>query len=152
MLVFLFSLRVCRCMCVRVCLCCIVDLLLFFYTFFFPGQAPYTHWVQRHATLALLFAFYSWLGWQAWCHPGSAAVGECTLCLRHVQPCVVVTLPRWHQCKGRVRRGLVQRASNGVIKAAQQGSVAHAEMGGKRTGKVKGQWGMGRVQNGRCGV
>lgn len=33
--------------------------VFFFYTF--PGQAPYTHRVQRHATLALLFAFYSWL-------------------------------------------------------------------------------------------
>lgn len=32
-----------------------------FFLYTFPGQAPYTHLVQRHATLALLFAFYSWL-------------------------------------------------------------------------------------------
>ena len=36
-----------------------INQLIFFYAF--PGQAPYTHRVQRHATLALLFAFYSWL-------------------------------------------------------------------------------------------
>ena len=34
-------------------------IIYFFYAF--PRQAPYTHRVQRHATLALLFAFYSWL-------------------------------------------------------------------------------------------
>lgn len=37
---------------------------------------------------------------------------------------------------------LFQQASNGIIKAVQQGSVAHARMGGERVrpGKVRGQW------------
>lgn len=52
--------------------------------------------------------------------------------------------------------GLVQQASNGIIKAVQQGSVAHAEMGGEMGGSwdregqrlVEGL----QVSNGRCGV
>lgn len=64
-------------------MCVCVFVADFFCTFFFliPGEALYTHWVQRHAALALLFAFYSWLSWQAWCHPGSGAAGKCILIL-----------------------------------------------------------------------
>lgn len=57
---------------------------------------------------------------------------------------------------------MVQQASNGIIKAVQQGSVAHAEMGGRRRGErgMGGAWeregqrlveGV-QVSNGRCGV
>lgn len=114
----------------------------FFFTF--PGQAPYTHLVQRHATLALLIAFYSWLAGR---HDVIQAVLRLvSLCLHtrflshlllsfalhphsynhtvhHSRP-----LPRWHQSRGG-GLGLVQQASNGIVKAVQQGSVAHAEMG-----------------------
>lgn len=69
-----FSLCACVffCVCVSVCV-----LLIFFSALFIPGEALYTHWVQRHAALALLFAFYSWLSWQAWCHLGSGTAGKC---------------------------------------------------------------------------
>lgn len=105
----------------------------------------------------IAFCILQLVGWQAWCHPGSAAVGEFTnththpphfsphsfFCFRiytqttthhpytlaPAYPAGGVTLSRWHQSRGGVK-GLAQQASDGIKKAVQQGSAAHAEMGG----------------------
>lgn len=99
----------------------------FFYTFL--GQAPYTHRVQRHATLALLL--HSTVGWLAgimssrqcciwWVsaptlnthtHTGIFSLTLWVFCVTPIQPYIMcnlapaspgsATLPRWHQIRGR---------------------------------------------------
>lgn len=99
----------------------------FFYTFL--GQAPYTHRVQRHATLALLL--HSTVGWLAgimssrqccirWVsaptlnthtHTGIFSLTLRVLCVTPIQSYIMcnlapaspgsATLPRWHQIRGR---------------------------------------------------
>lgn len=123
----------------------------FFYTFSRAGTVHTLGTEACHTCIALcilqLVRLAGVMSSRQCCSWWVDPVSVLCVCLLHVQPCIIITLPRWHRCKGRVE-GLVQQASNGIIKAVQQGSVAHAEMGGKwtGTGKVKGQWSMGGVQ------
>lgn len=115
----------------------------------------------------IAFCILQLVGWQAQCHPGSAAVGESILCLhQHIFSLTFCLLHRIHthtailyirhaSCLDDIRVGegglrLVQQASSGIIKALQQGSGAHADMGrewvGTGTEKVISRWKVCRVQ------
>lgn len=129
----------------------------------FLGQGPYTHQVQMHAVLALLFAFYSWLDWQVRCHPD-----VCVRILRRCNPPAFlayscrgprlcnssshsVALPGWHQSGVRGRNGPTSFDWNNKSSASK--ALWHMQ----RWGGMGEDWsgkGQRSVQgsNGGCGV